>query len=242
MELDRKTLFANIVEEAHDPALAALQELAREQQVHIHVGSLAVKVTSDKAANRAFLIDPSGEIVARYDKIHLFDVDLPNGESYRESNTFRPGDIAVVARLPWCRLGLSICYDLRFPSLYRALAEASAEVLAVPAAFTRTTGEAHWHVLLRARAIETGCYVLAAAQGGQHENGRETFGHSIAIDPWGRIVAEAGIEPGVLMVDVDLGQVAAARGRIPALDHGRRFEVVAPPRDSGRLHVVGKAS
>jgi predicted amidohydrolase len=241
MELDRKLLFAHIVEEAHDPALAAFQELAREQQLFLHVGSLAVKLTPDKAANRAFVIDPAGEIVARYDKIHLFDVDLPNGESYRESNTYKPGDTAVVAMLPWCKLGLSICYDLRFPSLYRALAEAGAEVLTVPAAFTKTTGEAHWHVLLRARAIETGCFVLAAAQGGKHENGRETFGHSIAIDPWGRVIAEGGTEPGAIMVDIDLAEVAAARNRVPALDHGRRFEVVAP-RDTGRLHVVGKAS
>jgi predicted amidohydrolase len=242
MELDRKSLFTHIVEEERDPALAAFQELARELKLHLHVGSLAVKVSPEKAANRGFLIGPDGEIAARYDKIHLFDVNLPKGESYRESNTYRPGEVAVVAALPFCRLGLSICYDLRFPALYRALAEAGADVLTVPAAFTRQTGEAHWHVLLRARAIETGSFVLAAAQGGKHENGRETFGHSIVIDPWGRVLAEAGIEPGVTMAEIDLQLVADARAKVPALEHGRRFEVVAPPAEGGRLHVVGKAS
>lgn len=242
MELDRKALFAHLVEEERDPALAAFRDLARELKVHLHVGSLAVKVSPEKAANRAFVIDPAGEIVARYDKIHLFDVNLPGGESYRESNTYRPGEHAIVVAMPWGRLGLSICYDLRFPSLYRALAEGGADVLAVPAAFTKTTGEAHWHILLRARAIETGCFVLAAAQGGRHENGRDTYGHSLVVDPWGKVIAEAGTEPGVLMAELDLAQVAEARGRIPALDHGRRFEVVAPPKDGGRLHLVGKAS
>jgi deaminated glutathione amidase len=166
MELDRASLFAHIVEEERDPALAAFQELARELKIHLHVGSLAVKVSPEKAANRAFVIDPAGEIAGRYDKIHMFDVDLANGESYRESNTYRPGESAVVAPLPFCKIGLTICYDVRFPALYRALAEAGADVLTVPAAFTKQTGEAHWHLLLRARAVETGCFVLAAAQGG----------------------------------------------------------------------------
>ena len=242
MELDRKTLFAAIVEEEHDPALVAFQELARELKLHLHVGSLAVKVSPEKAANRSFLIDPAGEIIARYDKIHLFDVNLASGESYRESNTYRPGEMAIVAAMPWGQLGLSICYDLRFPALYRALAEAGAEVLTVPSAFTKQTGEAHWHLLLRARAVETGCFVLAAAQCGRHENGRETFGHSLIVDPWGRILAEGGIDPGLIMAEIDLGLVAEARGRIPALDHGRRFEVVAPPADTGRLHLVSKGS
>jgi predicted amidohydrolase len=242
MEIDRKTLFAHIVEEEHDPALVAFQELARELKLHLHIGSLAVKVSPEKAANRAFLIDPAGEIIARYDKIHLFDVNLPSGESYRESSTYRPGETAIVAQMPWGRIGLTICYDLRFPALYRALAEAGARVLTVPSAFTKQTGEAHWHLLLRARAIETGCFVLAAAQGGKHENGRETFGHSLIVDPWGRILAEGGIDPGLIMAEIDLGLVAEARGRIPALDHGRRFEVAAPPADDGRLHLVGKAS
>ena len=242
MELDRKSLFAHIVEEERDPALAAFRELARELKVYFHVGSLALKVSPDKATNRSFLIDPAGEIVARYDKIHLFDVNLASGESYRESNTFRPGETAIVAVLPWGRLGLSICYDLRFPALYRALAEAGAHFLAIPSAFTKQTGEAHWHVLIRARAIETGCFVLAAAQGGKHENGRSTFGHSLIVDPWGRIVAEGASEPGVIMAEIDPALVAEARGKVPALEHGRRFEVSAPGVGGGRLHVVGKAS
>ena len=241
MELDRKSLFENIVEENHDPALAAFQQLARELSVYLHIGSLSVKVSPEKAANRGFMIGPDGEIIARYDKIHLFDVELPGNESYRESNTFRPGETAIVVGLPWGGLGLSVCYDLRFPQLYRALAEAGAHFLSVPAAFTRTTGEVHWHVLLRARAIENGAFVLAAAQGGKHENGRETFGHSMVIDPWGKIVAEAGIEPGVTIAEIDPALVIQARSRIPSLEHGRRFEVVAPASETARLHVVGRA-
>ncbi|MCC6949655.1 MAG: carbon-nitrogen hydrolase family protein [Bradyrhizobiaceae bacterium] len=242
MELDRASLFAHIVEEERDPALAAFRELARELKVHLHVGSLAVKASPDKAANRTFFLDPNGEIIARYDKIHMFDVNLANGESYRESNTYRPGETAVVVALPFCRIGLSICYDVRFPALYRALAEAGAEVITVPAAFTKQTGEAHWHLLLRARAVETGCFVLAAAQGGRHENGRDTYGHSLVIDPWGRVIAEAGIDPGVIFADIDLAEVAEARRKIPALEHGRRFEIKAPPHDGAKLHLVDKAS
>ncbi len=187
MELSREKLFATIASEDDDVSLAAFRELARKLSIHLHIGSLAIKVSPEKAANRSFLIDPKGEIVARYDKIHMFDVDLANGESYRESHNYRPGEIAVLTDLPWARLGLTICYDLRFPALYRALAEAGASVLAIPSAFTRQTGEAHWHVLMRARAIENGCFVLAAAQGGKHENGRETFGHSLV----GRSVGDA---------------------------------------------------
>ncbi|HLL27855.1 MAG TPA: carbon-nitrogen hydrolase family protein [Xanthobacteraceae bacterium] len=239
-ESNRKSLFAAIVDEELDPALAAFRDLARELKIFFHVGSIAVKATAEKAANRGLLIDPEGEIVARYDKIHLFDVDLANGESYRESNTYRPGETAVIVELPWGRLGMSICYDLRFPSLYRALAEAGADFLAIPSAFTQQTGEAHWHVLLRARAIETGSFVLAAAQGGHHENGRDTFGHSLAIDPWGRVIAEGGVEPGVIMAEIDPALVAQARGRIPSLQHGRRFEIA--PAERTRFHVVGKAS
>ncbi len=242
MELDRKSLFSNIVEEAHDSSLAIFQELARELKIHLHIGSLAIKVSPEKAANRGFFIGPDGEILGRYDKIHMFDVNLPNGESYRESNTYRPGETAVVVPTPLAMFGMTICYDLRFPALYRALAEAGAAVLTVPAAFTKTTGEAHWHLLLRARAVETGCFVLAAAQGGHHENGRDTYGHSIAIDPWGRVIAEAGIEPGVTMVEIDLAQVAEARAKVPALDHGRRFNVAAPQSEQAKLHLVGKAS
>jgi len=241
MEQKTKALFSILVEEERDPSLAAFRELARELNVHFHVGSLAVKASPEKAANRSFAIDPTGEIVARYDKIHMFDVELGAGESYRESNNYRPGESAVLVDLPWGRMGLTICYDLRFPSLYRALAEAGADFLAIPAAFTKITGEAHWHILTRARAIETGSYVLAAAQGGMHENGRETYGHSIVIDPWGNVVAEGGAEPGVIMAEIDPALVASARSRIPSLQHGRRFELSAPG-DRGRLRLVDKAS
>ncbi len=238
MELGRERLFSAIVAEEADTSLAVFRELARSLSIYLHIGSLAIKASPDKAANRSFLIDPRGEIVGRYDKIHMFDVDLTGGESYRESGSYRPGEIAVVSDLPWGRLGLTVCYDLRFPALYRALAEAGASFLAVPSAFTRQTGEAHWHVLNRARAIENGCYVLAAAQGGKHENGRETFGHSLVIDPWGRIVAEGGIEPGVVLAEVDPAEVAAARARIPSLQHGRRFEVIEPLAEPTHLRAV----
>jgi predicted amidohydrolase len=228
MELKRERLFAAIVAEEADPSLAAFRELARKLAIYLHVGSLAIKLPGERAANRSFLIDRSGEIIARYDKIHMFDVDLASGESYRESRNFRPGEIAVAADLPWGRLGLTICYDLRFPALYRALAESGSSMLAIPAAFTRQTGEAHWHILVRARAIENGSFVLAAAQGGLHENGRETYGHSLVVDPWGRILAEGGVEPGVVLAQIDPAAVATARGRVPSLQHGRRFELTEP--------------
>ncbi len=234
----REQLFAAIMEEDKDPTLSALRDLARKLGIFVHIGSLAIKLTGDRAANRSFLIDRAGEIAARYDKIHMFDVDLENGESYRESNNYRPGDTAVLVDLPWGRMGMSICYDIRFPALYRALAEAGAAMLTIPSAFTRQTGEAHWHVLLRARAIENGCYVLAAAQGGRHENGRETFGHSMIVDPWGRILAEAGREPGIVMAEIDPAAVAEARRRIPSLEHGRRFEIEEPLVEPAHLHVV----
>src|SRR5579872_1245085 len=211
LALKREQLFAAITDEERDGALAAMREAARKLSIYLHIGSLAVKASPDKAANRSFLIDRRGEVVARYDKIHMFDVDLANGESYRESSNFRPGELALLANLPWGRLGLTICYDLRFPALYRALAEAGASFFSIPAAFTRQTGEAHWHVLMRARAVENGAFVFAAAQSGRHENGRETFGHSLVVDPWGRILAEAASEPGVVVVDVDPAEVAAAR-------------------------------
>ncbi len=238
MEVSREKLFAAIVPEDSDTTLSTFRELARSLSVAIHIGSLAIKVSPDKAANRSFLIDPRGEIAARYDKIHMFDVDLANGESYRESRNYRPGELGVVADLPWGRLGLTVCYDLRFPALYRALAEAGASFIAIPSAFTQQTGEAHWHVLNRARAIENGCYVLAAAQGGTHENGRSTFGHSLIVDPWGRVVAEGGTEPGVIMADIDPAEVAAARGRVPSLQHGRRFEMVEPMAEPTHLKAV----
>ena len=238
MEVKRERLFASIVPEEADTSLATFRELARKLGIYVHVGSLAIKTSPDRAANRSFLIDPKGEIAARYDKVHMFDVDLEGGESYRESRTYRPGEQAVLSDLPWGRLGLTICYDLRFPALYRALAEAGATMMAIPSAFTQQTGEAHWHILLRARAVENGSFVFAAAQGGKHENGRETFGHSLIVDPWGRILAEGGTEPGVVMADIDLADVAKARSRIPSLQHGRRFEIVEPMAEPTHLHVV----
>jgi|SRR5579872_298593 len=238
LESKRDRLLANIVTDDNDPTLATLRDVARKLSIYIHIGSLAIKASHEKAVNRSFLIDRKGDVVARYDKIHMFDVDLAGGESYRESNTYRAGELAVVADLPWGRLGLTVCYDLRFPALYRALAEAGASFLAIPSAFTRQTGEAHWHVLLRARAIENGCFVFAAAQGGKHESGRETFGHSLIIDPWGRILAEGGTEPGVVLAEIDPAEVAAARAKIPSLNHGRRFELVEPMAEPTYLHAV----
>lgn len=235
---NRAQLLATVAQEKDDASLAAFRDMARKHALHVHVGSLAVKHTDDRASNRAFLIDPKGEIVARYDKIHMFDVDLGNGESYRESNNYAPGESAVLADLPWGRLGVTICYDVRFPALYRALAEAGATMLTVPSAFTKVSGEAHWHILNRARAIENGCFVMAAAQGGKHENNRETFGHSLIVDPWGRVLAEGGTEPGVIIAEIDPSEVAKARGRIPSLQHGRRFEVAEPLAEPARLHLV----
>jgi predicted amidohydrolase len=239
LEIRRERLFAALAPEESDASLAAFRSRARELGIFLHVGSLAIRLSHERAANRSFLIDRKGDIVARYDKIHMFDVDLADGESYRESRNYRPGEIAIAADLPWGRLGLTICYDLRFPALYRALAEAGCSFLAVPSAFTRQTGEAHWHVLNRARAIENGAYVLAAAQGGRHANGRETFGHSLVVDPWGRIVAEGDSEPGVILATVEPAQVTAARARIPSLQHGRRFELIEPLAEPAHLHAVG---
>ncbi len=238
LALKRDHLFSKIVSEEQDATLATLRDLARQLGIHIHIGSLALKTSPEKAVNRSFLIDRKGDIAARYDKIHMFDVDLAGGESYRESNNYRAGELAVVADLPWGRLGLTVCYDLRFPALYRALAEAGASFLAIPSAFTKQTGEAHWHVLQRARAIENGCFVLAAAQGGTHENGRATFGHSLVVDPWGRILAEGGTEPSVVLAEIDPAEVATARARIPSLHHGRRFELVEPLAEPTYLHAV----
>jgi predicted amidohydrolase len=235
---NREQLFAVAVEEEADPSLATLREVARKLAIYVHIGSLAIRISPDRAANRSFLIDPKGDILARYDKIHMFDVDLADGESYRESRNYRPGELAVLADLPWGRLGLTVCYDLRFPALYRALAEAGATMLAIPSAFTKQTGEAHWHALIRSRAIENGCFVFAAAQGGRHENGRDTFGHSLIVDPWGRIIAEGGTEPGVIVGEINPAEVVNARARIPSLQHGRRFEIVEPLAEPAHLHVV----
>jgi predicted amidohydrolase len=225
---DRETLMASLSLEDQDPMLAAFRAVAREKKLFIHAGSLAILRPDGKVANRAFVINPQGDVVASYDKIHLFDVDLPNGESWRESRTYTGGCEGVVVDLPWIRLGLSICYDVRFPYLYRALAEAGAQMLAAPACFTKQTGEAHWVVLQRARAIETGSFMISSAQAGLHEDGRETFGHSIIVDPWGRVLAEADDKPGVIMAEIHPALVNDARGRIPTLQHTRDFSVVAP--------------
>jgi len=210
--------------EDRDPALPAFRALAEELGIWLLIGSLAIKVGAGKTANRSFLVDPKGWIAARYDKIHLFDVDLPSGEKYRESNTVAGGGKAVVANLPCGQIGLTICYDLRFPQLYRALAKAGAFALTVPSAFTETTGKAHWHVLLRARAIENGAFVIAPAQGGHHANGRKTYGHSLIVGPWGEIMAEAETDPCVIVADIDPAAAADARARIPNLKHDRNFE------------------
>jgi predicted amidohydrolase len=227
MEMERARLFAAVRPEEGNAAIGHFQALAREIGIWLHVGSMGILVASDKIANRSLLISPSGAIEARMDKIHMFDVALAGGESYRESKNYRPGDTAVLADLPWGTLGLTVCYDLRFPHLYRALAKEGADFLAIPSAFTRQTGEAHWHTLIRARAIENGCFVLAAAQAGKHESGRETYGHSLIVSPWGEILAEAdGVHPMVVVADVKLGDVQQARQRIPSLQHDRPFRVV----------------
>jgi predicted amidohydrolase len=223
LDRDRERLLAAIRPEESDPSLARFRALAAELRRHIHIGSMAIKLGDDGVANRSFLIAPDGSLLARYDKIHMFDVDLAGGESYRESRLYRPGNAAVVADLPWTRLGLSVCYDVRFPNLYRVLARSGAAVMAIPAAFTHTTGEAHWHVLMRARAIETGSFVVAAAQGGHHQDGRDTFGHSMIVDPWGKILAEAGTDPGFILAEVDPAASETTRGRIPALANERTF-------------------
>jgi predicted amidohydrolase len=225
---------AALTAEADDITLAALRRLASERGVAILIGSLLLK-TGDpdgRFANRSVLIGPDGAIRARYDKIHMFDVDLGAGEVYRESARFRPGDRAVTAEIAGVTLGLTICYDMRFPGLYRDLAKAGAQVLTVPSAFTVPTGRAHWQVLLRARAIETGCFVLAPAQGGAHSAAqgrvRETWGHSLAVSPWGEVLGEAGTDPGVTMVDIDPAEVARARARVPSLGHDRAYAGPAP--------------
>lgn len=215
--------------EKDDRSLVAFCGLAEELGIWLLIGSLAIKVSEDKTANRSYLVGRDGRIAARYDKIHLFDVNLPNRESYRESKTVTSGEQAVMAGLPWGRIGLSVCYDLRFPQLYRALAEGGAELFSIPSAFTETTGKAHWHILLRARAIENGCFVIAPAQGGKHANGRSTYGHSMIIGPWGEVLAEAGTEPGIIAAEIDLDEVTAVRARVPSLQHDRTFN--APVKD-----------
>jgi predicted amidohydrolase len=238
MQLNRKALFEHLATEEDDKSLKAYRALASELKIHLHIGSLALKFSPEKAVNRSFLISPEGAVLASYDKIHMFDIELPDGESYRESANYQPGETAVISDLPWGHIGLTICYDVRFPALYRALAEAGACFLTVPSAFTRKTGEAHWHVLLRSRAIETGCFVFAAAQAGMHENKRETFGHSLIVDPWGVVIAEGGVEPGVFMAEIDPAKVDAARKAIPSLQHGRRFGIADAKAGPEHLHLV----
>lgn len=210
--------------EERDPSLPAFRALAEELGAWILIGSLAIKVSEEKTANRSYLLDPRGKIAARYSKIHLFDVDLPSGETYRESSTVAGGTEAIGADLAWGRLGMTICYDVRFPQLYRELAKTGSIFFSVPSAFTETTGSAHWHVLLRARAIENGAFIFAAAQGGKHANGRKTFGHSLIVAPWGEILAEAGKDPGIIVAEIDTERVSEARARIPSLRHDRPFD------------------
>lgn len=216
--------------EEEDASLAALRDAARLHGIWLLIGSLGLKTQEPdgRLANRSFLISPVGEIVARYDKIHMFDVDISEQESFRESAAYRPGSQAVVAETPFGKIGMSICYDMRFPALYQALAEAGAEILTMPAAFSPVTGAAHWHSLLRARAIETGCYVIAPAQTGTHASAqhktRDTYGHSLVVAPWGEVVVDAGTEPGVYMFDLDMEKVIDARRRVPSLANRRPFD------------------
>ena len=223
MEWGREKLLAKSAPAENHPAIAAFKSLARETATWLHGGTLHIRLDDGRLANRTYMFDPSGKQVAQYDKIHMFDVDLGNGEVYRESATFKPGQAAQIVDLPWGKLGLSICYDVRFPQLYRALGKAGADFITVPSAFTRTTGKAHWHILLRARAIETGCYVLAPAQCGEHAGGRQTYGHALIVSPWGEVLADAGEEPGYVMAEIDLDQIKDARRKMPALTHDRDF-------------------
>ena len=222
--LDRDSARAakSLRREENDPTLAAIRDAAKRNHLWVSIGSLAVLNEDGKIANRSYVIDREGQIRARYDKIHLFDVDLPTGESWRESNTYSPGQgVVLVDGTPVGKLGLTICYDLRFPGLFARLAESDADVISVPAAFTVPTGKAHWHILLRARAIEAGLFVVAAAQVGRHEDGRQTFGHSLVVDPWGEVLLDMGDQPGVGFADIDLKRISDVRSRIPALNHRR---------------------
>jgi predicted amidohydrolase len=217
--------------EADDPFLAGMRSVARETGAWLLIGSLVIDPTGEpdaaagetRLANRSFLVDPGGAIVARYDKIHMFDIDLPGGESYRESNAYRPGQSTVVVKTPWGQLGMSVCYDVRFPSLYRALAQSGADFLTVPSVFTVPTGNAHWHVLLRGRAIENGCFVFAPAQWGEHTAGRRSYGHSLIVDPWGEVLADAGEGVGIATAQIDVARIAEVRRMVPSLRHDRRF-------------------
>ncbi|MEC9344681.1 MAG: carbon-nitrogen hydrolase family protein [Pseudomonadota bacterium] len=219
----REDTMANARTEAEDPSLAAYRELAARLGVWINIGSLALQSGDgdDRLVNRSFLVGPDGAIANRYDKIHMFDVELPSGQKFIESRAYRPGSAVNVIELPFCHLGMTICYDMRFPHLYRALAKAGANVLTMPSAFTAETGKAHWHILLRARAIETGCFVIAAAQTGAHDGGRFTYGHSLIVDPWGEVLADAGEDPGYVTAEIDLAKVAKSRQSVPSLANDR---------------------
>ena len=226
MEMNTKRLFAGTAYEPDDTSIKLFSDLAAELGIWLHIGSLAIKLSDTKVANRAYVFTPQGKTAATYDKIHMFDVDLSGGESYRESKNYQPGNKAVMVDMPWGTVGLTICYDLRFPHLYRTMAQNGAGYLTVPAAFTRNTGKDHWHILLQARAIENGCFVFAPSQGGTHENGRETYGHSLIISPWGDILAEADEDPGIIMAKIDPALITQARTRIAALKHDRPYELV----------------
>ena len=230
IQKDRAGLMAVLKGEADDVIVRTAAELAAELKIHVHIGSTAIALADGKIANRGFLFAPDGSRICTYDKIHMFDVDLDNGESWRESAVYRPGEQARVVDLPFGKLGFAICYDVRFPALFRSEAMAGAEILTVPAAFTRQTGEAHWEILLRARAIENGAFVIAAAQAGVHQDGRETFGHSMIIDPWGQVLASAGgTGESIVLADIDTSAVAAARAKIPNLKNGRDFSLDVLP-------------
>ncbi|MFO1058069.1 MAG: carbon-nitrogen hydrolase family protein [Dongiaceae bacterium] len=239
IEPRRALLLEKTKPEAEHPAIPAFAALSAELGIWLLIGSLGIRLDGERCANRSYLFAPDGAIAARYDKIHMFDVDLANGERYRESATFRPGAAAVTADLTWGRLGLTICYDLRFAQLYRRLAQAGAAFISVPAAFTLPTGEAHWRVLLQARAIETGCYVLAPAQCGEHAEGRKTWGHSLIVAPWGEVLAEAGETPTVITATIDPARVVEARAMVPALRHDRPF---APPAAPGPALATAPAA
>ena len=233
MEPRRRLTLEKAEPEQSHPGPPTFSALAAELEIWLLIGSMTMGLgaeagAGEKVANRSYLFGPDGRIAARYDKIHMFDVEIPDGQSYRESSTYQAGNAAVTAALPWGSLGLSVCYDLRFPYLYRTLAQAGADFLSVPSAFTQFTGQAHWHVLLRARAIETGCYVFAPAQCGEHAEGRRTYGHSLVVAPWGEVLADGGEAPGVVLAEVDTARIAEARRMVPSLGHDRNFEAPAP--------------
>ncbi len=242
IEPKREPKFTKAEDEARPLAITAFQDLARETGAWLLAGSFSVKRADatpedNRLANRSYLFDPTGAIAARYDKIYMFDVSLAQGESYRESSQFRPGDRAVLAETPWGTLGMTICYDMRFPGLYRTLAQAGARLLSIPSAFTVPTGKAHWHTLLRARAIETGCFVLAPAQTGTHAEGRRTYGHSLIVDPWGEVLADGGEEVGFVTAELDLARVDEARRMVPSLEHDRPWR---PPASVIPLQHAGE--